>query len=265
MQKEDLRVIRINCCRTRVVPIRRRECWTGRVRYRTERMTDAVSDYRETGISMVCGTTVSVYRMGVGENAIFGLYEWKCRGNCAGCRIVSARAVIQISELSAQIEAKLWTQARKMEAGAGFSDEGEMPLAGMAHGNSGFLMAYAALLKMLEQAGDMDEKVREYRRRNIRIRFYSCYLMKTACTPKNSRIGSDWSRKRKATCHECLVSWRTGCAAVPHGTGKVYGFRTDTAGHPAVGKGSLYAGTGRPYLPVTWDRRTSSHHEKVPF
>ena len=38
-------------------------------------------------------------------------------------------------ELSAQIEAKLWTQARKMEAGAGFSDEGEMPLAGMAHGD----------------------------------------------------------------------------------------------------------------------------------
>ena len=116
-------------------------------------ISDDVSDYRETGISMVCGTTVSVYRMGVGENAIFGLYEWKCRGNCAGCRIVSLAQSSKYLELSAQIEAKLWTHARKMEAGAGFSDEGEMPLAGMAHGNSGFLMAYAALLKMLEQAG----------------------------------------------------------------------------------------------------------------
>ena len=57
----------------------------------------------------------------------------------AGCRI--AYQLVQSSKylkLSAQIEAKLWTQARKMEAGAGFSDEGEMPLAGMAHGNTDF-------------------------------------------------------------------------------------------------------------------------------
>lgn len=61
-------------------------------------------------------------------------------------------------ELSTQMEEKLWKQARKMEEGAGFSNEEGIPLAGMAHGNSGFLMAYAALLEMLEQTENLDEQ-----------------------------------------------------------------------------------------------------------
>ena len=109
-------------------------------------------------------------------------------------------------ELSAQIEAKLWTQVRKMEAGAGFSDEGEMPLAGMAHGNSGFLMAYAALLKMLEQAGDMDEKVREYRRKEYQDKILQLLSYEDSLYSEEQQNWLDYREKGKprvmnAWCH----------------------------------------------------------------
>ncbi len=82
-----------------------------------------------------------------------------------------------------------------MEAGAGFSDEEEMPLAGMAHGNSGFLMAYAALLKMLERAGDMNEKVREHRRKEYQDKILQLLSYEDSLYSEDIKIGSTIAKK----------------------------------------------------------------------
>ena len=55
-------------------------------------------------------------------------------------------------EFAVQTEKNLWSHAVKMKVGYGYKTAGDhAPLAGIAHGNSGFLMAYA---KLIELAGD---------------------------------------------------------------------------------------------------------------
>lgn len=109
-------------------------------------------------------------------------------------------------ELSMQMEAKLWTQARQMEAGAGFSDEKEIPLAGMAHGNSGFLMAYAALLEMLEQAENLDEQAREHRRKEYQDKILQLLSYEDSLYSEEHQNWLDYREKGKprvmnAWCH----------------------------------------------------------------
>lgn len=55
-------------------------------------------------------------------------------------------------ELAIRIEETIWEKVRWMEQGCGWCCEGEeIPLTGMAHGSSGVLMAYSALLKHTQE------------------------------------------------------------------------------------------------------------------
>lgn len=74
--------------------------------------------------------------------------------NGAAGAIVLAEELYQITgedyykEIALQLEKKLWENATPMESGVGWHCGGGRPLAGLAHGSSGMLMAYASLLKL---------------------------------------------------------------------------------------------------------------------
>ncbi len=74
--------------------------------------------------------------------------------NGAAGAIVLAEELYQITgedyykEIALQLEKKLWENATPMQLGVGWHCGGGRPLAGLAHGSSGMLMAYASLLKL---------------------------------------------------------------------------------------------------------------------
>lgn len=81
----------------------------------------------------------------------------------AGAIIVSAR-LYEITgeekylEYAADIESGLWAKGQETGSGYGWKPENlEVPLAGMAHGNSGFLMAYADLYKITKKPDYLDK------------------------------------------------------------------------------------------------------------
>ncbi|MDD2957726.1 MAG: type 2 lanthipeptide synthetase LanM [Lachnospiraceae bacterium] len=60
----------------------------------------------------------------------------------------------QYRKQAAEIEKILWSRSVSMQTGAGWiTGGGKVPLSGMAHGNSGFLRAYAALYRITGEAG----------------------------------------------------------------------------------------------------------------
>lgn len=81
----------------------------------------------------------------------------------AGAIIVSVR-LYEITgeekylEYAVDIESGLWAKGQETGSGYGWKPENlEVPLAGMAHGNSGFLMAYADLYKITKKPDYLDK------------------------------------------------------------------------------------------------------------
>ena len=111
-------------------------------------------------------------------------------------------------EIAADMEKDLWKKGQETGNGYGWRLKGtDGPLAGMSHGNSGFLMAYAALYECNHKA-EYADKIQ------LLLRYEGFSVL------RESRKLEGFTREFRGKLHECMVPWGAGNPAFTNETGR---------------------------------------------
>lgn len=114
---------------------------------------------------------------------------------CAALMLYQAANAEKYLAIAVRLEKQMWEQGQTMDRGFGWRlKDMTCPLAGMAHGNSGFLMAYANLYEATADAGYLEKMFRL-------LEYEDSLYSETAENWLDMRNGVDNPRIMNAWCH----------------------------------------------------------------